>query len=104
MTKNSISSDGLSIHDEANLTTDKVRLSDIKLFIDMKRTQLDDRQKSDPLEYAKRCKIYNTLKLGCGVGVVITVRQLLFVCRSPGCSVSLSGILFLQQRHAAAAK
>ncbi len=74
MTRNGITSDGFSIHAEANLTTDKVLLSDLKLFIDMKRTQLDDRQKSDLLEYAKRCKIYNTLKLGCGVGAVITVQ------------------------------
>ena len=72
LAKNGINSDGFTIQAESTLTTDGIRLSDIKLSIDMKNTIFKNQQKAGLLEYIEKCKIFNTLKSGCSIKTVLT--------------------------------
>lgn len=72
MREQQIACNGFTVRAEAGLTKDKVRLSDISVFLDMKNIKLDKRQRTELLRYVERCKIHNTLKSNSRIRVCLS--------------------------------
>ncbi len=64
-----IAHSGFAIETESGVTPDKTRLSEIKVRIDLKDVNLDDRQVAEMLKFIENCKIHKILKENPGVSV-----------------------------------
>lgn len=72
-----------AIEAEAAPTRDNTRLAGIDIFIDLKGTELDERQKSDLLKYVERCKVLITLTSGVAIQKGLGRRESVRAGRTP---------------------
>lgn len=62
--KEKIDNNGFVIRAEGDRAKNKEALSEISLFLDLKKTTLDQNQYAKMLEYSEHCKIHRILKAG----------------------------------------
>jgi uncharacterized OsmC-like protein len=69
MRERRIACEGFTVTAEAEAARDKLRLSDIRVSIDLKGTPLDGHSKVELLKYVEHCKVHNTLKANSSIRI-----------------------------------
>ncbi len=60
-----------TVKGEARQTQDRTRLDGIDLFLDLKGMRFGDEEEEALLKCVEKCKLHNTLKMGCDIRLIL---------------------------------
>lgn len=72
LSEQGLNDQSFAVSAEASLVSDKTRLGEIRVLLNMKGCLLSEQQKTLLLTYAERCKIHATLKSSCKIEVSLS--------------------------------